>query len=158
MIYSLNINTPENITYEKRQLKRMYVTKGLVYQVEVFFPAGSHGLLHCFIMDGGFQCWPSNPGETFSGNDILITFGDTYIKQSEPFIFDIYTYNLDDTFDHSLSVRIGLVSADVFIARFLPTVAYDLLAGKLKELEAEQLAEQETIFNESMKQPLSWIT
>lgn len=158
MIYSVDINTEESRPYTDRKLTRLSVAKGLVYQVELFFPAGSHGLLHCFIMDGGYQCWPSHPGQTFIGNNILITFPDMYIKGSAPFLFDIFTYNLDNTFDHTLSVRIGLVSADIFMARFMPTVAYDLLADKLRELEAEQLLEQERLLKEAMEQPFSWLT
>lgn len=157
MIYSVDVTTEAIKPYADRQLTRLHVTKGLVYKVELFFPPGSHGLLHCFIMDGGYQCWPSTPGQTFTGDKILISFDDIYIKNSEPFLFDIFTYNLDDTYDHSCSIRIGMVSADIFMARFLPTIAYDLLVDKLKELEIAQLAEQERLFQEAMKQPLSWL-
>lgn len=135
----------------------MNVTKGLVYKLEVFFPPGSAGLLHCFIEDGGFQCWPSNPGQTFSGANILISFDDIYIKAAEPFLFNILTYNLDDTFDHVVHVRIGLVSADIFIARFLPTVAYDIIHKRLTELERIQREEQERLLKESIDRPFSWL-
>lgn len=157
MIYSIDITTSKSKTYVDRKLTRMHVTKGLVYKVEVFYPPGSHGLLNCFIMDGGYQCWPSSPGQTFTGDNVTISFDDIYLKSSAPYLFDIFTFNLDDTYEHALTVRIGLVSADVFMARFLPTIAYDLLAKRLTEIEREQRAEQEQILAEAIKQPFSWL-
>jgi len=158
MIYSLDIATSKSTAYADRDTKPLHVTKGLVYKVEIFFPPGSHGLLHCFIMDGGYQCWPSNPGQTFTGDDILISFDDIYIKNSAPFIFNVNTFNLDDTYDHALSIRIGLVSADIFMARFLPTIAFDILHKRLSEIEQEQREEQERLFKEIIEQPFSWMT
>lgn len=157
MIYSLNITTDANTAYGTKPPTRLHVAKGLVYKIDICFPPGSHGLLHCFVKDGGFQVWPSNPGQTFIGDDMTISFDDVYIKNSEPFLFDVYTYNLDSTYDHSLSIHIGLVSADIFIARFLPTVAYDIIHKRLSELEEEQRREQERTFKEGMSQPFSWL-
>lgn len=157
MIYSIDIITLKSTPYTDRKITRMNVTKGLVYKVEVFYPPGSHGLLNCFISDGGYQCWPSSPGQTFTGDNVTIGFDDIYLKSSAPFLFDISTFNLDDTYDHTLTVRIGLVSADIFMARFLPTIAYDILTKRLSEIEVEQRAEQELILKEAIKQPFSWM-
>lgn len=157
MIYSIDISTLKQKAYVDRKLTRMNVTKGLVYKVEVFYPPGSHGRLHCFIMDGGYQVWPSSPGQTFTGDNVTISFDDIYLKSSAPYLFDIFTFNLDDTYEHALTVRIGLVSADIFMARFLPTIAYDILTKRLMEIETEQRQEQERILAEAIKQPFSWL-
>lgn len=157
MIYSLDITTPANTSSVDKKLTRMYVTKGLVYKVEVFFPPGSFGLLSCFINDGGYQCWPSTPGQAFIGNNNTIAFDDVYIKNSAPFIFDIFTWNLDETYEHMVIIRLGMVSADIYMARYLPTLAFDLYSEKIAQWEAEQRNEQERMLNTTLKQPFSWM-
>ncbi len=121
MIYTANITTTEK-TY-KSSLKKtvINVTKGLVYKVEFYFPKGSAGLMGVAVFDGLYQVWPSSVGEFFIGEGQTIPFDDMYLKESAPFDFQIYTYNEDDTYPHMVSVRIGLVSSELFMARFMPT-------------------------------------
>ena len=153
MIYSKYVSTPITdhvITPLKTALK---VSCGLVYKVEVAFPPGSAGLLKCQIYDGGFQVWPSTSGEFFATDNFCITFDDTYLKLSEPYQFDIYTWNEDEIYAHGLTVRIGMVSSELFMARFLPTYGYRELTRYLEEEKAKQEEEREGVITE----PFSWI-
>lgn len=118
----------------------MRVTKGLVYKVEFYFPVGSAGLMGVAVFDGSYQVWPSTVGEFFVGQDQLIAFDDLYSKDSAPYELSCYSYNLDDTYEHMVSVRIGLVSKAAYIARFLPTQGYEYLEQLLSKL-AEEKAE-----------------
>ncbi|MFZ2149259.1 MAG: hypothetical protein WAV28_18770 [Sedimentisphaerales bacterium] len=140
MIYVANITTPKETAKNSLQLTRIKVTKGLVYKVEFYFPSGSAGLMGAAVFDGLFQVWPSSVGEFFIGEEMNISFDDLYLKESAPFEFQCYTYNIDDTHAHSVGVRIGLVSSDVFLARFLPTKGYEYLAELVEKLKTEQAA------------------
>lgn len=145
LIYTANITTPANTARTALLRTVINVTKGLVYKVEFFFPSGSAGLMGVAVFDGLYQVWPSNVGEFFIGEDQEIDFEDLYLKESAPFTFQCYTYNTDDTYEHFVSVRIGLVSSDAFMARFLPTKgrAYfeKLRSGML--LEREKIAAEQ---------------
>ena len=121
MIYTANITTVKNTAKTALKKTIIRVTRGLVYKVEFYFPAGSAGLMGLAVFDGSFQVWPSSVGEFFLGDDLTIPFDDLYLKESAPFEFQCYTYNEDDTYDHLVIARIGLVSSEVFMARFLPT-------------------------------------
>lgn len=121
MIYTANITTVKNTAQTSLKQTRIRVTKGLVYKVEFYFPAGSAGLMGLAVFDGLYQVWPSSVGEFFIGDDLTIAFDDLYLKESEPFEFQCYTYNTDDSNDHLVIPRIGLVSSEVFMARFMPT-------------------------------------
>jgi hypothetical protein len=138
MIYSKTVTTPKNTLIASPKKTQLSVTSGLVYNMEVLFPIGSAGLLGVAIFDGSTQIWPSNAGEWFRGEGILCSFDDVYLKQDEPFVFDIVTYNLDDTYDHEAIVRVGLVSQDIFMARFLPNMAYGYFEQMLKNLQQSQ--------------------
>lgn len=138
MIYTANITTPSETAVTALKRTTITVTKGLVYKVEFYFPSGSKGLMGVAVFDGLYQVWPSSPGEFFVGESQLISFDDMYLKKSPPYNFTCFTYNLDDTHDHLVAVRIGLVSQEVFLARFMPTKGHDYLSDLLKKMEAEK--------------------
>ena len=108
------------------------------------------------VFNGLFQCWPSSVGEFFTGDNATIGFDDLLLVDSAPFEFQVVTYNLDETFDHNVSVKIGLVSSEVFMARFLPTKSYEYLAKLLIDLATER-KELEMLQRELISDaPLEW--
>lgn len=116
----------------------MHFTLGLIYQFECYFPPGSSGLLHVSVWDGGYQVWPSEPGETFFGDNTLISFPDRYYIDSVRKALIIQSYNLDDTYAHVFQLRIGQVSEEAFIASFLPSMSMDKIGDTIAELIAGQ--------------------
>lgn len=159
MIYTANIITPKNTAQTALKKTVLHVTKGLVYKVEFYFPSGSARLMGVAVFDGLYQVWPSSVGEFFVGEDQEIDFDDLYLKESAPFEFQIYTYNLDDTYEHFVSVRIGLVSSDVFLARFLPTKGHDYMVKLQRQMRREravQFREQTEIATGMKLERLPW--
>lgn len=157
MIYTANITTEKSPATPPHKKTTIHVTKGLVYKVEFYFPTGSAGLMGVAVFDGLFQVWPSSVGEFFIGEDQVISFDDLYLKETAPFEFQCYTYNTDDTYPHSVSVRIGLVSREVYLARFLPTRGHDYLTGLLEEMKSErdkQMNWQQKLLPET---PFQWM-
>lgn len=138
MIYTANITTAKDTAQTALKKTTIKVTKGLVYKVEFYFPAGSAGLMGLAVFDGLFQVWPSSVGEFFLGEDHVIGFDDMYLKEAEPYELQCYTYNEDDTYAHSVQVRIGQVSKEVFMARFLPTRSHDYLIRLLRKMSWER--------------------
>ena len=159
MIYIANITTPKDTALPALKKTTLHVTNGLVYKVEFYFPSGSAGLMGVAVFDGLYQVWPSSVGEFFLGESQLIAFEDMFLKESAPFQFQIYTYNTDDTHEHLVSVRIGLVSNDVFLARFLPTKGHDYmvkLRRQMREERAVRFREQTEITTGMKLKRLPW--
>jgi hypothetical protein len=157
VIYTANITTLKDRA--KTDLKRtvLNVTRGLVYKVEFSFPSGSAGLMGVAVFDGLFQLWPSTVGEFFASDGETIAFDDMYLKEAAPYQLDIYTYNTDDTHSHLVAVRIGLVSKEVFLARFMPTKGYDYLSQLLDKMSAER-AELAAVQAEQLAEtPYEWL-
>ncbi len=144
MIYSKHITTVKNTAKTAAKRTVLNVTKGLVYKVEVYFPSGSAGLAGVAIFDGLYQCWPSTTGEFFIGESQMISFDDLYLKEAAPYTFQIFTFNEDDTHSHAIGVRIGLVSKDAFLARFMPTKGAEFMADLVRKLNVEQAVLQGT--------------
>jgi len=120
------------------------VTNGLIYQFELYFPPGSSGLLFVRVADGGFPVWPSEPGEWFYGDNTLVSFPDRYYIASPNHNFKVWYYNLDDTYAHKFSVRIGQVSSELFISSFIPSFGQKPIEEVLLEMAAQQETEKET--------------
>jgi len=116
----------------------MPVTEGLVYQFELYFPPGSSGLLYVAIDDGGHRVWPSEPGEWFFGDNTLISFPDKYFVSSAPYQFLVYSYNLDQAYDHKFQIRIGEVSDPTLIQSLLPSIQMDNFSVEIADLVAKQ--------------------
>jgi hypothetical protein len=153
MIYMANVTIPANTPSTSPVCQRIQVIRGLVYKIEIMFPPGCAGLAHVVINDGGFQVWPATSGTDFSCDDFTISFDDTYLKTVDPIQFQVYGYNEDETYEHTIQVRIGMVDKDIFIARFLPTFAYEHFLKLIKKMETEEKARQQG----TLQKPFSWI-
>lgn len=86
------------------------------------------------VFDGSFQIYPANPEETFACDDYTISFEDRYLVGAKPGVLKMYGYNEDDTYEHTIQLRVGLVSEDILIASYLPGVKYDEMIEKLGDL------------------------
>ena len=152
MIYAFDVTTVANTLSGSPKRTPLKVTKGLVYQVEIEFPPGPLGLMHVVIFDGGYQIWPSNSESSFHGDNGYITFPDTYLKMSEPYEFVAVTWNNDDTYNHTIHIRLGIVSDEVFMSRFLPSLSYDKMLSVLAAATKKQEEEREAV----IANPLPW--
>ena len=153
MIYTGNITIPANTPSSSPVREEIQVVNGLVYKIEIEFPPGPEGTTHIVINDGGFQVWPSSPGIDFASDGYTISFDDTYLKTIDPLTFQIYGYNTDTENEHTIQVRIGMVSKDIFIARFLPSYTYKHLEQLMSKMEAEEKERTRQI----LAKPFSWL-
>lgn len=108
MIYSFSITTPANTAKANKQRTDLKITKGTINQVDIVFPSGPAALLHVVINRGLHQAWPSNPDEDFASDNDTISLSESYDILAAPYILKAFTWNLDDTWEHGIIIRIGL--------------------------------------------------
>ncbi len=153
MVYQATVNTPANTTIYAPVRTTLQVTKGLVYRFHLYMPHGAMGYHHVQVHDGSYQIWPTTPGEWFWGDGIEVSWEDIYFKSSEPFTFQIVTFNEDTTYDHRIIVDIGMVSEEAFMMRYLPGLTYDKMLTVLDRMQKAQEAAQQSVIT----QPFSWL-
>jgi len=153
MVYTKDIITPANTSKSQMIRSVIPITPGLVYRFELEFPTGPCGLLYVSVWDGGYQVWPSTPGEWFHSDGIAIGFDDCYWKDQPPYEFQIYTFNLDEDWEHWCQLRIGMVTKEEFIARFLPSYAYREALELLEKIREEQESRRRAV----IERGLSWV-
>jgi hypothetical protein len=153
MIPTFDFTIPKGTPKESPLHQVLPITRGLIHRVELQFPAGCAGLVGVVVSDGGFQLWPSTLGNWFITDNWVIAFDEMYLKTNPPFQLDFWGYNLDTDYDHTIYARFGLADKEIFIARYLPSVAYDVLQGELSKATTEQ----EAVKAELIKTPFPWI-
>ena len=109
MIYVDTITIPANTPSSSPVKKTIQVQRGFVKGGNVIFPAGCAGLAHAYIVWNGSQLWPSpdSPVSTFSGDNYVFSL-EPFDITTPPFSFDIYGYNLDTVYDHTVTVELVL--------------------------------------------------
>jgi len=147
MIYISTITTEANRAKGSAKKTILEITKGLIWRIEVEFPAGCCGLVHLQIFDGLYQVFPATPGESLRGEAVTAGYDDLYLKNAAPFDLTIKTWNTDETYRHTIQVRIGLASYEAFMSRYMPSVTWD----KFNELLTKVAAEQETLKDEQIE-------
>ena len=140
MIFNFEFAVPANTPASSPKRQTFEVCYGLIYRIEIQFPPGCAGLAYQRILDGGHQVYPSNQGEFFHLDGMVVAFDDVLLKAVDPFELIFEGYNLDDTWPHTIYTRIGIADKDIYMARFLPSVTWDKLIDALKSEKSLQQA------------------
>lgn len=103
---------------------------GVIHKIEVMFPPGCAGLLHVRIFHQGHQVYPSDEDQSFAGDDETVSFNDYYELQPGANTLKIETWNEDDTYSHTVHVRVGVLPAGLVN----PRMQFTAIAGSLRTL------------------------
>jgi len=113
MIYSFSISTPKDTSAASPLETAMPLCRGVIHQVDFYFPPGSLGMLKLRVNSAIHQIWPYNTGEFMLGDDVYFSFREHIPLLDEPYRLQAFSHNLDDTYDHSLIVRIGVLPLNI---------------------------------------------
>lgn len=109
MFYVKEITTPANTERYNSIETDTRVWAGVIHHVGIKFPPGCAGLLKVSIHHGGHQIYPSEELQFFASDGETIRFKDHYILMPGDNKIRIKTHNLDDKFEHSCRIRLGIL-------------------------------------------------
>ena len=107
MFYVFPLTIPANTLVTAKQKTSLKLTTGKITRVMVEFPAGHVGLTHLHLNRGLYQVWPANPDANFKSSNETIIWEEVY-ELAAPAEFEAYAWNEDDTYEHTITVRIEL--------------------------------------------------
>jgi hypothetical protein len=87
------------------------LVRGNVYRIDLLFPDGCAQLAKVAIYRNEGRLFPINPGEWLDGNDELLSWR-TDIDTNQNEEWSLRGYNLDDTYDHTVTARIFIRRQD----------------------------------------------
>lgn len=131
MYYDFSFTIPADTAKSSPEELDVKLTHGVIHRVEIGFPRGCAGLVHLQIRRGLHQLWPTNPQGSFNTDGYIIPINEYYELFVEPYILTLVGWNLDDTYVHTLEVRIGILPSRAPISGGPVTLAVRRLTGRL---------------------------
>lgn len=115
MIYTYDLVVPANTLESAPVSQVMHLTAGVVHKLEVFFAAGCHHMVKVVIRDGLHQVWPTNPDAQLKANDHTISYPVWYDLAEAPYELVAYGWSPDTTYDHTITIRLGIDRREVLL-------------------------------------------
>jgi len=88
------------------------LTAGIVHYIEIKFPAGCAGLVHVRLLHGAHPVVPLNIDDDINGDAETIPFKEFYPLSPGANLLTLQAWNEDTVYDHSISVRVGVLSEE----------------------------------------------
>lgn len=132
MYFAAEVLTPANTPASAPVVTRLRVYPGVVRQVWLGFPPGCYGLAHIQVWYCGWQVWPYTPQTSYHWDNYVFAIEDRYPLVEEPLELVLKTWNLDDSYDHTLTfgcIIDELVPEDELRSLHESLVALGLLKG-----------------------------
>jgi len=123
MLYEIDAPAPANTTALLPVEVPARLNKGVITQVSVQIPQGCMGLARAQVWRGGHQLWPTTPGAYFKGDGAIIEWPEDYELADEPLSLTIRVWNIDDTYNHTLTFRFSTITLQAAEeSRGVPTI------------------------------------
>lgn len=132
MYYDFSFTIPANTPQASPHIEDIKLTRGVIHRVEIGFPRGCAGLAHLQIKRSVHQVWPTNPQGSFKTDGYTIAFNEFHKFFSEPYTLTLVGWNLDDTYPHTLEVRIGILPEKVLMPEETFIAAFKKLLARLR--------------------------
>jgi hypothetical protein len=113
MYYQATVRVPANVLETAPTLTRLSITRGVIQQILVGFPAGCAGLVHVQVFHGGWQVCPWTPGEDLAWDGYVYEFQTRYPVVAEPYELVVRAWNEDDTYEHRIFVGVSMLEGEV---------------------------------------------
>ena len=113
MIFVFDVTIPSNTPKSKSYIVKAPLPRGVIHKIDIHFPPGPSGLVGVRVTRSGRPVYPSNPKEWFVTDNETITFPEYYVIDNMDPPFEIHGYNEDDTYDHTITFRFGVLPIEV---------------------------------------------
>lgn len=111
MVYTFTITTPKNIVKTDKQKTLLKCQRGIIKSFHIFFPPGCYNLTGIQFAYNQDIIIPRQPQGFFVGNNININEQEHYILDESPYILNIYTYNLDEKYPHTINGYVNILES-----------------------------------------------
>jgi len=113
MFYEHDIVIPPNTHTETFLSQTLRLTRGIIKRVDLVFPAGCAGLVGVRIVKHSFQVIPLNYPKWIETDAETVSIQSEIDLTEIPYELEFQGYNLDDTFEHTIRVRVLMEPASL---------------------------------------------
>lgn len=116
MLFEASITIPKSTTQASPEEVILKIAHGIISWVSVSFPPGCVFLVHCVILHHEHQIAPSTEGMSLAGDTFPIEWEEYYESYQPPYELKIKGWNEDDTYPHTITVRVAILPRKAIIA------------------------------------------
>jgi len=131
MFFSYNITVTAATTEATAEFTKLYLSAGIIHQIDILFPVNANREVYVKILDAGFQVMPSNPEETIRANNTVISTREFFKIPPGGTILTVKAWNVHATDDFMISVNVGVLPQKI-----LQPFSFDELLAAALGLEA----------------------
>jgi len=122
MLYSYTLDVPPSTPATSPETLDMDLPGGVIERVEVQFPAGCAGLVHVWIDRALHQLYPANDDADLASDGETISWRDDYELYDEPRTLVANAYSDDDTYTHTITIRVNMLQTQRAVPASSPGV------------------------------------
>ena len=116
MFYEYPLTVPASTDQADPTVSRIQIIKGVISNVEIFFPEGCNSLVQTTVSRGLRQLWPTPPAVSLSDNDYHINFREDFPILEPPYELILRGWSSDTIYPHTIVYRF-LVNAEPVLQR-----------------------------------------
>lgn len=106
MFYNFQLTIPPNTGKDEQISVLCPLTYGMIEKLDILFPPGPCGFVGVAVDRFNTQILPTNPDSWFISDSETITSIESIAIHDRPFEIVFRGYNLDDTYTHTIYLRI----------------------------------------------------
>lgn len=127
MFYNFPLTIPSNTAKDDEIFQECIINYGVIKKIDILFPSGCCGFAYVRVHRNNTQILPTNDGQFFASDNEAITTNEHIEVLDRPFILTFSGYNLDDTYDHTIYLRIWLENDDDSLKQQLNSAITDII-------------------------------
>lgn len=108
MRYHASLTVPAATLASAPASTKFSVSAGRITEVEIMFPPGQVGRVYLQLWYNDKQIYPTSLGQAFRGDDHLITFGDSYPLDDEPYELELRAWAPTASYEHTVYVQVTI--------------------------------------------------
>lgn len=128
MHYFFKVSVPANTPQTAPVRQILPLTNAIITRMLIVIPPGPQGLAFLQMKYHGFQLYPLNTGEAYSGDDFLIEFDEYQPITVTPHELEAVAWNLDTANAHQFLIAITMLRPEE-MGRDIPTTSIAALAS-----------------------------
>lgn len=111
MFYEYPITVPANTQESDPLVEYLRIAHGVIQRMYVQFPTGCAGLVHCRLDYCRLLSFPADLTKSIASDGFIVPIEGPYEIYVEPYRIEATLWNTDDTYDHTITIRIDMVEA-----------------------------------------------
>ena len=114
MFYAYDVTIPANTTEVAAVETELQLNEGIIHRIGIGFPENCSGLARVRLLRFSHPVFPTNKDAKFQWDGEAVWWDEYLPLRDSPFTLTAHSWNLDDTYPHTITIWIGVMPWEVY--------------------------------------------